>query len=270
MLVLDLDGTTLDATGALRQGDRDAARALIQAGVHVTIATGRLWSGAGWVADAFGVDGSVAVMNGTELVDARSGRVTSGAYVDEEGRSLSRRVLAELGLPAFLFRSRSIHFGRDAERHAPYLTIWSRELVPHHDVFDAPHWDDEDVLAVCAVGDHGAIAEVEAALAPKLPPGLGLVSFDTFFGERFLQVMPSRWDKGTALRQLAQDRGLHPSQVVAVGDWINDVPMLQVAGLSLVTAHASAAVRAHAHDALEASRDGGAVAEVARRVWGVA
>ena len=76
--------------------------------------------------------------------------------------------------------------------------------------------------------------------------------------------------KAHAVRSLAIREGLNLKRCTAYSDSINDVPMLQVAGLSLVTAHASAAVRAHAHDALEASRDGGAVAEVARRVWGVA
>ena len=39
MLVLVLDGTTLDAAGALRPADVAAAHRLREAGIHVTIAT---------------------------------------------------------------------------------------------------------------------------------------------------------------------------------------------------------------------------------------
>ena len=209
-------------------------------------------------------------MNGAELVDAQTGATTSAAFLAPASRGAARRVLAEHGLSAFLYRSRVIHHDAGDARHAPYLSTWSTTLAAHDTIFDVPHWDEHDLLAVCAVGPHDAVHAAEAGIAPHLHDDHGTVSFDTWFGERFLQVVHRAWDKGTALKQLAQERGLRPDQVVAVGDWVNDLPMLRVAGRSYVTAHATEPVRQAAHAVLDASRDGGAVAEVARKVWGIA
>ena len=54
--------------------------------------------------------------------------------------------------------------------------------------------------------------------------------------------------------------------VVAVGDWLNDVPMLQCAGQSFAMAQAPAEVRAAAKHQLKADIwTGGGIAEAAER-----
>jgi len=268
MLVLDLDGTTLTAEGTLTPEDAEAAAALRAAGVHVTIATGRLFPGTQWVARQLGVDAPVAVLNGNELIHATTSETVSGHYVDADVRRRAREILVDHGLQGFLFGSRGIHLGAAARQHAPYLQIWSPELHHHDDVFDAPHWHEgDDIVAVCAVGDDEAVDAAGEALARHLPAGLGSVAFHTYTGERFLHVSGTVWDKGTALRQLAQDQGVAPHEVVAVGDWWNDEPMLAAAGRSFAMNHATDEVKAIADDVLDASRAGGAVVEVARRVW---
>jgi len=270
MLVLDLDGTTLTAERTLAPADREAARALLDAGVHVTIATGRLFPGTQWVARELGVDAPVAVLNGNELIHATSGQTVSAHYVDVDVRRRARQILADHGLQAFLFGSRGIHLDHGSRHHADYLQIWSPDLHHHDDLFAAPHWHDaDDIVAVCAVGDDDAIHAADAALADHLPEGLGSVAFHTYSGERFLHLSGQVWDKGTALRQLAQDQGLQPDQVVAVGDWWNDEPMIAAAGRGYAMNHATDEVKVLADEVLDASREGGAVAEVARKVWGL-
>jgi len=59
------------------------------------------------------------------------------------------------------------------------------------------------------------------------------------------------------------------AEAVAVGDWINDVPMFEVAGRSFAMASAPDAVRAKATDVLAAmAGSGGGIAEAIRRSWG--
>jgi len=270
MLLLDLDGTTLTEDRALAPVDVEAAHALRDAGVHVTIATGRLFPGTQWVAKELGIDAPVAVLNGNELIHASTAQTVSGHYVEASVRRQARQILYDHGLQAFLFGSRGIHLGAAAVAHAPYLQIWSPDLHHHDDVFDVTHWNEaDDIVAVCAVGDDDAVASAAAALEEHLPQGIGSVAFDTYTGERFLHVSGTVWDKGTALKQLAQDRGLRPEQVVAVGDWWNDEPMIASAGRGYAMAHATDELKHIADEVLDASRNGGAIAEVARRVWGI-
>lgn len=270
MLVLDLDGTTLDERRTLNDADREAAHRLRRAGIEVTIATGRLFPGTQWVAQALGVQGSVAVVNGNELIDAATGQTVSGHYIDATVRQAVREILGEHALEPFLFSSRHIHYGAAADDHADYLSIWSPDVSRHDDIYAHPHWDEaDDIVALCALGDDDAVQAAHRAMQEHLPEDLEPVLFHTFTGHRFLHLAGSRWDKGTALRQLAQERGLQPEQVVAVGDWWNDEPMFRVAGRSFAMSHATDELKALSDEVLTASRDGGAVAEVARRVWGL-
>lgn len=268
MLVLDLDGTTLNDERQIAESDLLAAERLLRAGVAVTIATGRLFTGTQWVARALGVTGSVAVMNGSEVVDAHSGVTSHGRYVDALARATVREIVATLPVAAFLFESRRIHYCARHASHANYLAIWTEELAQHADVFDAPPWEASDqVVAVGLAGRGDDIERARRLLAEALPPELEAVVFPTLSGEAFLKLRHGAEDKGTALVRMAGERGFGAAECVAVGDWYNDIPMLRCAGRSFAMAHARDDVRAAATDVLEASRGGGAVAEIARRVW---
>lgn len=270
MLVVDLDGTTLTADRRVSPADLAAARRLTDAGVHVTIATGRLFTGTRWVAEALGVRGTVAVMNGTEIVDVGTGVASHARYLGQGARSATRRILAEHGVSAFLFESRRIHYGEADARMRPYLEVWTEHLATHADVFEHAPWEVADeVVAVCAAGPAEAIALARRACHDALGDSVQTVTFATFDGEAFLKLRCAGDDKGTALVRMAEERGTTAEATVAVGDWVNDVPMLQVAGRSFAMAHARDEVKAAAKDTLEASREGGAIAEVARRVWGL-
>src|SRR5213079_2943265 len=88
-------------------------------------------------------------------------------------------------------------------------------------------------------------------------------------------VMPGQWammaraagaTKGTALEWIAAHHGVEMREVVAVGDWLNDVPMFRVAGCSFAMGHATDEVKAHATEQLRADvTTGGGIAEAAER-----
>ncbi len=270
LLVLDLDGTTLTSASTLTEPDVAAAHALTAAGIDVTIATGRLFTGTQWVAKALGIDGSVAVMNGSELVDAASGRTTHGRYLHRDSCHHARKHLSEAGLSTFVFGSRAIHLDARDEQHTGYLGIWTEALERHVDIFSAPAWDTDDVVAVCAVGEAHQIDAARQGLHETLHDDLGTEVFRTFSGQSFLAVRHHGEDKGTALQRLATERGTTAAHTVAVGDWINDVPMLRAAGRSFVMGNAMDHVTAEADEVLDAKvAQGGAIVEVARRVWGI-
>lgn len=272
MLVLDLDGTTLNERGQLEERDIAAAHALVEAGVHVTIATGRLFTGTQWVADALGVQGPIAVMNGSELIDAQSGTLVAGNYVGPEIRAHARRTWAEAGLSsAFLFGSRRIHIGRHDVHNRTYLETWTTDLTVHDDLFGTVEWvSSPDVVAIGTAGSERAIAHARQSLHRHLPDEIGSVTFQTHGGDTFLKVRHAEENKGTALRRIAEHHGFGAAQCVAVGDWMNDLSMLSVAGRSFAMNGAPDAVVDHAHGVLDAVRgEGGAVQEIARRVWGL-
>jgi hydroxymethylpyrimidine pyrophosphatase-like HAD family hydrolase len=76
-------------------------------------------------------------------------------------------------------------------------------------------------------------------------------------------------NKGSALVELCAQAGCSVDEAVAVGDWVNDVPMFEVAGRSFAMGSAPEAVRGKATDVLERpTGGGGGIAEAIRRAWG--
>jgi Cof subfamily protein (haloacid dehalogenase superfamily) len=270
MLIVDLDGTALTGDDRITHADRDAARALGERGVHVSIATGRLWSGTRAYAAELGVSGTVAVMNGSELVDVQTEEIRDGRYLDAASRSHARTVFASSGLSSFVYGSRRIHYSEGDERFMSYLGVWTPDLVRHRDVFDAPAWADDDVLAIAAAGDTARVLALRDALHDGLSADCQSILFTTFTGESFLKLRHGLEDKGTAVTRMAAERGVPVTQTVAIGDWTNDLPMLRTAGLSFAMADSGEDVRSAATHTLGSTRHaGGAVAEVAARVWGI-
>lgn len=273
MLVTDLDGTLLTSEKSITPDDRAAIVALRAIGVHVTIATGRLYSAAAPIADALEIDDLIACMNGSDLIDHRDGQSRFSRFLPVAERARMRERLRESSIETLLFASRSIHHGSSAREIIDRFRSWSGEFDDVGDVFASPIWDDDnDVLAVVghgrrdeifAIGDdlRGCLGdEREVFTMPSLRDDTGL-----------LMIRDRREDKGTALRALAADRAIKESEVVCVGDWVNDLPMLQSQALSFSMGGTARWLGRAADHELDARRDaGGAIAEIARRVWGVA
>ena len=64
--------------------------------------------------------------------------------------------------------------------------------------------------------------------------------------------------------------GCTPAEAVVVGDWVNDIPMFEVAGRSFAMGGApDVRARRKATDVLERTAGtGGGIAEAIRRAWG--
>ena len=270
LLALDLDGTALRRDGTLAPLDVQAALALRRAGVIVTIVTGRLFSGTRWVARELGIGGLVAVMNGCEVVEVDSGRVHHGRYLGGESLDLLRATLPTARVASTLFRSGGIHHGHDSVGHRPAYALWTTEVFAHDDIYALPGWGGDDILGVGVVGPGPVISELRGALIPRLGNSVGAMEFPLSTGGQFLALHRAEDDKGTGLERIAASHGLALDDCVAVGDWINDYAFLGAAGRSFAMAHAPDSLKAVADEVLDADTvRGGAIAEVARRVWGI-
>jgi hypothetical protein len=270
LLATDLDGTLLDRTGAIHERDRRAIGELQRRGVAVTIVTGRMYSGARDVARSLDLGGPIGCLDGSAIVAVREDRhLVSRALAGEAGRVLQAALAG--GNPAvfILGRDQILHDTRGAP-FAPYLRGWTSRVTHVDDITAAPHWEAETgVAGVIAVGTKEEID----ALASSLAPAAALVAHVAFPVSR--DALPGHWammaraagaTKGSALQWIAAHHGVDVREVVAVGDWLNDVPMFQVAGRSFAMAHASDEVKAAATEHLRADvTTGGGIAEAAER-----
>ena len=105
------------------------------------------------------------------------------------------------------------------------------------------------------------LAPAAAHIAPVAFP----VSRDGLAGHWAMVARATGATKGSALRWIAAHHGIDVSEVVAVGDWLNDVSMFRVAGRSFAMAHATEEVKAAATEHLRRRHHRWGVAEAAER-----
>ncbi|MFH1468078.1 MAG: HAD hydrolase family protein [Pseudomonadota bacterium] len=275
LLALDLDGTLCRRDGSVHPDDRAAIARLQARGVRVCLVTGRLYSGVRALAEELRIRDPLVCADGAEIVDPASGRVLAHRRLEGEASRALFGLLALRPLDLFLLaqdRLRHDHHGRALAR---YVRNWTPAILEVEDVRALPHWrGSPGISIVVAAGSpeqaDAAVAAVRAdgrfscdGFAIRLAPGAADEGL-----QRGLLVRAPGVDKGRALQDLCATVGCDLAEVVAVGDWVNDIPMLRIAGRSFVMGGAEPEVRAAAHEELTARAwMGGGVAEAAARVW---
>ena len=79
----------------------------------------------------------------------------------------------------------------------------------------------------------------------------------------YLEFLHPDVSKGNALRALAERHGLDASQIMAIGDLLNDLPMVEMAGVGVAVAHGDEALKSSADYVTTSSAQ--AVAEALER-----
>ncbi len=266
LLALDLDGTLLRSDQRVDDDDVAAIAELQAAGVTVTIVTGRLRSGAQGAARACAIDGVIACCEGSHLVDLTTNRTIHHHPIDPEMQALFRSTVGAHDLASFVFDADGIHHDHAGARYADYISTWSPNLrVVEEDLA----WQTLPLAAV-GIGAPDAVSAAARVLSDHAD-ALFSVSFavSAYPGKHALLVRAAGPTKGTALRELCRRIGCGPDQAVAIGDWVNDVPMFEVAGRSFAMGTSPDAVREKATDQLSTPAGaGGGIAEAIRRIWG--
>src|ERR1043165_8403341 len=103
LLAVDLDGTLLRHDKTIDPTDIAAIRELGGAGVTVTIVTGRLHSGSVEAARACGIEGAIACVEGSHIVEADGAKTHHHHAIAPEVSRVVRDTLGAHGLASFIF-----------------------------------------------------------------------------------------------------------------------------------------------------------------------
>jgi HAD superfamily hydrolase (TIGR01484 family) len=269
LLALDLDGTLLRHDKTVDPSDIAAIRDLQAAGVTVTIITGRLHSGSVEAARACSIAGAIACVEGSHIVDAESALTHHRHGMGPQVTSVLRSSFGEHGLASFIFEADGIHHDASGEPFAKYVSTWSPTMKLVEEALNERVWAN-DPLAAVAIGTEAEVAAARAQLEAHAQD-IFSVAFPVSWvpGKHAILVRAAGPTKGTALRALCERQGITAREAVVVGDWVNDVPMFEVAGRAFVMGGAPEAVSGKATDRLHSQTgEGGGIAEAIRRAWG--
>jgi hydroxymethylpyrimidine pyrophosphatase-like HAD family hydrolase len=251
--------------------DAEAIQTLIARGVPVTLCTGRMYSGTRDIAASMRILGPVACIDGSHIVDATSHAELHSSPISELGREALFDALARFRPAAFAFSGDRLFHDERGVQYLDYLSTWSERTQQVEALGDLRAWQEPgaSLAALVALGTPMQIRGVELFLKNHVGH-LQSVCFEVgrpgYSGTWGIVIRAAGIDKGTAIDWVARHHGVTAAEVVAVGDWLNDIPMLRRAGRSFAMAQAPDAVKAAATDILKASSaTGGGLAEAAQR-----
>ena len=245
-LVADVDGTLVGPSGAPSPSVLAAAAAAVAGGLRLGVATGRMRQGAERIAAAIGSAGPDVFHNGAEVR-------LDGEQVHATPLSAGQvRALLACPVPdnAYLelYTEDGFFVSSMDGRAGPHWELLGSDPIGRTDDIALPDADADasPVLkgTFAVFGDDVAAVEAIAA-SVELQHGIGESPITPDI--RYVNVTSAATDKGVALRAAAGAIAVDLTDVGAVGDAHNDLPLLAVAGLAVAMGQASPDVRAAAH-----------------------
>jgi hydroxymethylpyrimidine pyrophosphatase-like HAD family hydrolase len=252
MIALDIDGTLVGHDFRISDRTRAAIAAAVDRGVRVSLATGRMASSAVVYANRLGL---------TEPIIAHQGAVIRAMPVRRERpnpdprawRGRVGRLLHHEPLPAGVVRE-AIAWCRanGLEPHVNTLeriVAWSGD--PSFEDYSAYLGPGARIVPDLAAAIRGPMSKVISVGTPPRPMELIVEARRAFAGRadatvshpRFLEFVAPGVSKGGAVAWLAHRAGIPHSQVMTIGDALNDLEMIADAAHGAAMASAPPAVQ---------------------------
>lgn len=270
LIALDLDGTVYRSDGTIAPADVEAVARARDAGIAVTIATGRIALGTLPAARALGIDLPVVCAEGAVIVHGRTGETIAHRSLPSRHVEWLTDVAGTHKLAQFWFTHDEIHGEEHGRDHVDYIGTWSPSVTLHPRLHTSPVWHlREKVTMAVALGSHDDVKAAHARVTDAHGERLMAVRFPINAARSTwtLLVRDAAVDKATGLAEVAAGLGMDARHVAVVGDWINDVPMFRWARRSFAMGQSPEHVAEHATDRLTASSaTGGGVAEAVNKI----
>lgn len=260
LLVVDLDGTLVDACGRISEADKAAVAAAKAKGVRVALSTGRVVDACRKFIAELDLDGAHIFFDGALVYDLSAKRTVYARPVRPETLKSAVAFAREHGIYLELYA---------LEHYFVEEINWADKI--HREFFGLEstlaNFDDvvgRETIIKCELMIHNDDEESKARLFLDHFKGAlrGAIARTPAYPEvRFVNVVDPLVSKGMALDQLTAHFGIGLDRVIAIGDGSNDVPLLAKAGLAIAMGNARDELKAIAdHLTLDVDNSGVAAA----------
>ena len=236
LIALDIDGTLLNSKGQLTPRVVRSVHRATEHGWRVCLVTGRRPRQSQPVAQALGITTPLVAFNGATITDPLTLKPLRSRYLEARVADSILRDWEEAGISAFTYRD---------TRHGPdvyysHLPVWPQALA-YIEVEGANMCRVESVatprpwepLRLMVMDDESIAKKAQRLADPHARADCTRTYLSQHYDRSwFFEVYPLT-SKADGLQFLCSHFGIAPEQVVAVGDNVNDLDMLSVAGLGV-------------------------------------
>lgn len=245
MIAIDLDDTLLNGQGKILPSTSMAVRTALAHGIKIVLCTGRSLVGTQKYLHELGIsnqaDQYVITFNGA-VIENTVGRVLNSQLINNQ----YYRELTAFGQQHQLPFNVAAPDGRlyTADHNVNRIIIlqaWENSaglLIRQPSELSS----DFEIAKGLYVGEKEVVSKMEPLVTAAFDQRLYVVRTS----DNFLEVMHPKVNKGQALKKLAEMLAIKNSDIMAIGDGENDIPMFDVAGVAVAMGNGTAAAKRHA------------------------
>lgn len=258
IIALDVDGTLINDHHELTPRVRQAVRAAADSGAEIVLCTGRGSTSALPVLAELGLEGTMITHNGASIVDSRTRNVIAETAIPLEPAQRYIHFARERGIHYDMNTAFELYVERLNEQTSEmYERMFARPII-RTESEGLP----EGMVKISLFASKDVLDEAEAEWSDWRHELQTVRS-----GDFFIDVQHREASKGAALRQLAAMRGVPKEQVLAIGNYYNDLGMIAFAGLGVAMDNSPEEVKAVANEVTLSNNEDGVAYVLERHVF---
>ncbi|MDE7104905.1 MAG: Cof-type HAD-IIB family hydrolase [Ruminococcus sp.] len=256
MLLSDMDGTLLNSKKQINDIDRKAIEKFTSLGGKFTVATGRTIQSFKQYQSILDLKIPVIMYNGALIYDYITDKILYSKPLPEVSREMTAEIMRFIpDAGGEVVRTDGTYIFSDNEYEILHTSLC--KIIPKY-------------MAIDEIPE-GEWLKVLFALAPEDIPYLEILVKQLGYDKKvdfvrsaniFLEMLPKGVSKGSALNEYRKLDGMEDFTFIAVGDFDNDIEMIQSADLGVCPANSEESVKRKSDIILSSTNDEDAVAEL--------
>ena len=258
LLVLDVDGTLLNDAKEISKRTLASLLKVQQMGIRVALASGRPTYGLMPLAKTLELGnygGFIISYNGGQIINAQNGEILFERRINPEMLPYLEKKARKNNFAIFTYHDDTILTDSSDNEHVHAEANLNNLKIIQEEEFSTAI-DFAPCKCILVSNDEEALKDLEEHWKKRLDGTLDVFCSEPYF----LEVVPCGIDKANTLGVLLSYLNIAREEVIAIGDGVCDVNMLQVAGLGIAMGHAQDSVKVCA-DYVTASNEEDGVAQ---------
>jgi Cof subfamily protein (haloacid dehalogenase superfamily) len=243
LICTDIDGTLLDSEHRISEENKKAIQLAVKNNILVSLVSGRIAGSLAVLQRELGITGPLGCYSGSLVLDGQEVLASHPITNDQ-----ARRVLASLAnsdLQAIIFGKNQWYIDRSGKWHdkEAKVSLYEGTICDFSLLLDS--WDQkgENPYKILCMGDDiELVRSMELKLLALFSKELNVFRSSP----KYLEISAKGIDKGHAVHAICKKYGFSPSQVMAVGDYYNDIGMFREAGYSVAMGNAPSDIKSQA------------------------